>query len=67
MILKGSGAHPLVDGNKRTAWPAAATFLAVNGVDLPGCDQDTTYDLVIAAASGEESDIGVIADRSRAL
>ena len=67
MILKESGAHPLVDGNTRTAWPAAATFLAVNGVDLPGCDQDTAYDLVIAVASGEESDIGVIADRLRAL
>lgn len=26
--------HPLVDGNKRTAWLAAAVFLAVNGVDL---------------------------------
>jgi death-on-curing protein len=62
-----SGAHPLVDGNKRTAWPAAATFLSVNGVDLAGCDQDTAYDLVIAVASGEESGIGVIADRSRAL
>ncbi|MET7979017.1 type II toxin-antitoxin system death-on-curing family toxin, partial [Streptomyces mirabilis] len=37
--------HPLVDGNKRTAWLAAATFLAVNGVDLAGCDQDTAYDL----------------------
>jgi hypothetical protein len=30
----------------------------VNGVDLAGCDQDTAYDLVIAVASGEESDIG---------
>jgi death-on-curing protein len=39
----------------------------VNGVDLAGCDQDTVYDLVIAVASGEESGIGVIADRSRAL
>lgn len=67
VILKESGAHPLVDGNKRTAWPAAAPFLAVHGVDFAGCDQDTAYDLVIAVASGEESDIGVIADRSRAL
>ena len=59
--------HPLVDGNKRTAWLAAATFLAVNGVDLARCDQDAAYDLVIAVASGEESDIGVIADRLRTL
>lgn len=59
--------HPLVDGNKRTAWLAAATFLAVNGVDLASCDQDTAYDLVIDVASGKESGIEVIADRLRAL
>jgi len=59
--------HPLVDGNKRTAWLAAATFLAVNGVDLASCDQDTAYDLVIDVASGKESAIGVIASRLRAL
>ncbi|MFF1676020.1 type II toxin-antitoxin system death-on-curing family toxin [Streptomyces sp. NPDC058256] len=59
--------HPLVDGNKRTAWLAAATFLAVNGVDLAACDQDAAYDLVIGVASGEENDIGVIAGRLRAL
>ncbi|MFC9131273.1 type II toxin-antitoxin system death-on-curing family toxin [Streptomyces sp. NPDC057099] len=59
--------HPLVDGNKRTAWLAAATFLGVNGVDLTGCDQDIAYDLVIDVASGDESDISVIAGRLRGL
>ncbi|MFD3928436.1 type II toxin-antitoxin system death-on-curing family toxin [Streptomyces sp. NPDC058614] len=59
--------HPLIDGNKRTAWLAAATFLAANGVDLAACDQDAAYDLVIDVASGEESDVGVIAGRLRAL
>ncbi|WP_151476576.1 type II toxin-antitoxin system death-on-curing family toxin [Streptomyces albicerus] len=59
--------HPLVDGNKRTAWLAAATFLALNGVDLAACDQDTAYDLVIDVASGAEGDIGVIAERLRSL
>ncbi|MDT9698659.1 type II toxin-antitoxin system death-on-curing family toxin [Streptomyces sp. P17] len=59
--------HPLVDGNKRTAWLAAATFLGVNGVDLAGCDQHTAYDLVIDVASGGESDIAVIAGRLRQL
>ncbi|MCX4974040.1 type II toxin-antitoxin system death-on-curing family toxin [Streptomyces sp. NBC_00620] len=59
--------HPLVDGNKRTAWLAAATFLAANGVDLAACDQDAAYDLVIGVASGEQNDIGVIAGRLRAL
>ncbi|MFJ1868870.1 type II toxin-antitoxin system death-on-curing family toxin [Streptomyces sp. NPDC088097] len=59
--------HPLVDGNKRTAWLAAATFLAVNGVDLADADQDTAYDLVIDVAAGRESEIAVIAGRLRAL
>lgn len=59
--------HPLVDGNKRTAWLAAATFLGVNGVDLTACDQDTAYALVIDVASGDESDIRLIAERLRRL
>ncbi|MGW5398970.1 type II toxin-antitoxin system death-on-curing family toxin [Streptomyces sp. NPDC003952] len=59
--------HPLVDGNKRTAWLAAATFLAVNGVDLGGADQDSAYDLVIDVAAGSEEDIGRIAERLRTL
>ncbi|MFH8500071.1 type II toxin-antitoxin system death-on-curing family toxin [Streptomyces coeruleorubidus] len=59
--------HPLVDGNKRTAWLAAATFLGVNGVDLTGCDQDTAYALVIDVATGDESDIRLIAERLRRL
>ncbi|MFE9772893.1 type II toxin-antitoxin system death-on-curing family toxin [Streptomyces sp. NPDC005931] len=46
--------HPLVDGDKRTAWLAAVTFLALNGVDLAGADQDTAYTLVVDVASGVE-------------
>ncbi|MFF3322028.1 type II toxin-antitoxin system death-on-curing family toxin [Streptomyces sp. NPDC002889] len=59
--------HPLVDGNKRTAWLAAATFLAVNGVDLADADQDVAYDLVIDVASGSTADLAEIAGRLRAL
>lgn len=59
--------HPLVDGNKRTAWLATATFLALNGVDLAGADQDAAYALVIDVAAGTQSDIGVIAGRLRGL
>ncbi|QNP72427.1 type II toxin-antitoxin system death-on-curing family toxin [Streptomyces roseirectus] len=59
--------HPLVDGNKRTAWLAAATFLGVNGVDLAECAQDAAYALVVDVAAGQESDVGVIAGRLRAL
>ncbi|GAA3147441.1 type II toxin-antitoxin system death-on-curing family toxin [Streptomyces echinatus] len=59
--------HPLVDGNKRTAWLAAATFLALNGVDLVGVDQDVAYALVIDVAAGAESEVAVIAERLRRL
>ncbi|MEQ8143567.1 type II toxin-antitoxin system death-on-curing family toxin [Streptomyces sp. OP7] len=59
--------HPFVDGNKRTAWLAAATFLAVNGVDLTGVDQDAVYGLVVDVASGVEGDVGEIAGRLRRL
>ncbi|MFD7084918.1 type II toxin-antitoxin system death-on-curing family toxin [Streptomyces sp. NPDC059918] len=59
--------HPLVDGNKRTAWLAAATFLAVNGIDLAGVDQDAAYDLVIDVAAGHEADVARIAERLRRM
>lgn len=59
--------HPLVDGNKRTAWLAAASFLAVNGVDPVAVDQDAAYALVIDVASGAEGDVAVIAGRLREL
>ncbi|MFF0474088.1 type II toxin-antitoxin system death-on-curing family toxin [Streptomyces sp. NPDC004284] len=59
--------HPFVDGNKRAAWLSAATFLAVNGVDLAEVDLDRAYDLVIAVAGGEVADIPDIARRIREL
>ncbi|MFI1033525.1 type II toxin-antitoxin system death-on-curing family toxin [Streptomyces sp. NPDC020951] len=59
--------HPLVDGNKRAAWLAAATFLGLHGVDLAACDQDVAYELVIDVASGAESEVAAIARRLRAL
>ncbi|NXY95123.1 type II toxin-antitoxin system death-on-curing family toxin [Streptomyces sp. BR123] len=59
--------HPLVDGNKRTAWLAAATFLAVNGIDPAAVDQDAAYGLVVDVASGAEAEVPVIASRLREL
>ncbi|MCT9077251.1 type II toxin-antitoxin system death-on-curing family toxin [Streptomyces fulvoviolaceus] len=59
--------HPLVDGNKRTAWLAAATFLGVNGVDLSDVDPDAAYALVIDVASGTEGEVAAIAGRLREL
>ncbi|MFE7773182.1 type II toxin-antitoxin system death-on-curing family toxin [Streptomyces sp. NPDC057445] len=54
--------HPFVDGNKHTAWPATATFLALNGVDLADADQDRAYDLVVAVASGESDAVGAVGE-----
>ncbi|MFF8934185.1 type II toxin-antitoxin system death-on-curing family toxin [Streptomyces paradoxus] len=59
--------HPLVDGNKRTAWLATATFLALNGVDVAGADQDMAYALVVDVASGAEAEAEGIAGRPREL
>ena len=43
--------HALVDGNKRLSWLAAVVFLDLNGhtVEL---DDDTAFELVMAAAEG---------------
>ena len=36
--------HPFVDGNKRTAFAATFTFLAINGIDLTaGADETWTF------------------------
>lgn len=52
--------HPLVDGNKRLAWLATYVLCAKNGVELEPTD-DAAYDLVVAVASGEISDVAEIA------
>ncbi|MEU4093976.1 type II toxin-antitoxin system death-on-curing family toxin [Streptomyces sp. NPDC026673] len=74
-VFAGAGAllhaiaanHPLVDGNKRTAWLAAVVFLALNGVDLRSADQDAAYELVVGVASGVVSDPGAIGAALAAL
>lgn len=45
--------HPFIDGNKRTAWVAAWTFLGINGhVLVPGYDVDAAERLVLDVATG---------------
>ena len=44
--------HPLVDGNKRLGWLAAAVFLDLNGVDTTVIDNDDVFRLVMSAAEG---------------
>jgi death-on-curing protein len=47
--------HALVDGNKRLAWLATATFLELNGVVATDATNDDVYAFVMAAASGHDS------------
>ena len=55
--------HALIDGNKRTAWAAAWTFLTVNGIELaPTYDIDAAESFVIAVATGVEDSVDVIAE-----
>lgn len=43
--------HALMDGNKRLAWTACRTFLAVNGQWI-GASEDDRFDFVIRVATG---------------
>jgi death-on-curing protein len=52
--------HPFVDGNKRTAFVAAGTFLLLNGY-RPTADNGTVYEFVMAVASGEIDEDGAAA------
>ena len=58
--------HPLVDGNKRLGWLAAAVFLELNDASVSAATNDDVYDLVMNVAS---SDMGVedIATALRAM
>lgn len=47
--------HPLVDGNKRLGWLAAAVFLELNDASVSAAANDDVYDLVMAVASSDLS------------
>jgi death-on-curing protein len=57
--------HALVDGNKRLAWTASRTFLAINGQWI-SAPEDDRFDFVIRVATGREADLDKIADQLRA-
>lgn len=52
--------HALVDGNKRLGLASVIAFLGLNGWRLT-LSNDEAYDLVIAVASGELTDVPQIA------
>lgn len=57
--------HALVDGNKRLAWTASRTFLAINGQWI-SAPEDDRFDFVIAVATGALADLECIAEQLRA-
>jgi death-on-curing protein len=57
--------HALVDGNRRLAWTACRTFLAVNG-EWISAPEDDRFDFVIRVATGAESDLEALAEQLRA-
>ena len=60
-----SSTQGLMDGNKRTAWAATATFLAINGHELlDPIDEEAADELVLDAALSK-IDVPEIAERLR--
>ena len=56
--------HALKDGNKRVAWTACRTFLAINAQWIRA-PEDERFDFVIGAATGAMSDLHEIAAQLR--
>ena len=56
--------HALVDGNKRLAWTACRTFLAINGKWI-SAPEDDRFEFVIRVATGEVADLDKIAEQLR--
>jgi death-on-curing protein len=56
--------HALVDGNKRLAWTACRTFLAMNGQWI-SAPEDDRFEFVIQVATGALADLDKIAGRLR--
>jgi death-on-curing protein len=55
--------HPLIDGNKRTAWTLMVLMLWINGY-RHDFDTDEAFDLVVAVAAGDislEDSAGMVA------
>ena len=46
--------HPLIDGNKRTAWTLMVLMLWINGY-RHGFSTDAAFDLVVRVAAGDVS------------
>jgi death-on-curing protein len=56
--------HAMVDGNKRLAWTACRTFLAINGQWIRAPEYER-FDFVIRVATGVVPDLDKIAEQLR--
>ena len=59
--------HTLLDGNKRLAWAAAVTFLALNGQPVPDIDVDAAEAFMLSVADGTLTEVVQMAQRLRDL
>ncbi len=57
--------HALVDGNRRLAWTACRTFLAITG-EWISAPEDDRFDFVVRATTAAQGDIHEIAEQLRA-
>ena len=46
--------HPMIDGNKRSAWLSANIFLELNGVEI-SASQEAAFDFVLSITAGSKS------------
>jgi death-on-curing protein len=59
--------HALLDGNKRLAWAAAVTFLALNGIPVPEVDVDAAEAFMMSVASGKLTEVAQVEAGLRVL
>lgn len=59
--------YTLLDGNKRLAWAAAVTFLALNGHPVPDIDVDAAEKAMLSVAGGKLTDVAEIEEALRGL
>jgi death-on-curing protein len=55
--------HAFLDGNKRTAWAAAWTFLYINGVELGDFDVDDAEEFMNDVAANGDRTVDYIAEK----
>jgi death-on-curing protein len=60
LLLSVCQNHALLDGNKRLAWAAAVTFLALNGVAVPEIDIDAAEAFMLSVADGKLTEVSQI-------